>query len=331
MAGYEPPSGATTVPNPRLLSDIPQELAVHYIASICAFIHYDFLVAPRSGLRSRIIPLVTQVCFPMLPVVCQCINLVKLVRCVVQQHPRIANLRHAIAGTFGQRTGVYPSSYSTLQEHHLLDVDEDEIEAKILPYCSVRYLLRTALLLATMIVLGLYIAVYNSRLGIRYHGATYVGVLGLDHRMGWMAIGSFVAVLFSVPLHLINTQWTVRQKAALPGSTSQGYREAIVAAAVAAMIQDLLLAFTNRPSTLEFLCLRTAFCLPTVCAVAVFALAYRFRRLVPRRIVTTAIFLWLLAIATLQLMYDIEEITEIHGEVYHPWNYRWAVKTPPWR
>ncbi|KAI4138935.1 MAG: hypothetical protein L6R39_006542 [Caloplaca ligustica] len=224
-----------------------------------------------------------------------------------------------------------PSSEDMVQEYHLLDVDKDHIEAKILPYCSVRYALRTWLLLATMLTVGFHVAFYIGRLNIRYHGATYVAVLGLDHRMGWLAIGSFAATILSLPMHLVNTQWRVRSKADLPTSSSQGYRVIVLAAVFAAIVQDILLTLTNRLSAFGVFGLRRTLDLRFLCACLALVIAFKFRRWVPRSATTVVVFAWLLLVAMLQLVYDIKEVMEIHGELYHPWNYRWAVKTPPWR
>lgn len=60
----------------------------------------------------------------------------------------------------------------------------------------------------------------------------------------------------------------------------------------------------------------------------VLGLVYRFRRSVPRIVISTMVQLWLVLVAILQLAYDIKEVAEIQRGVCLPWNYRWAVKAP---
>ncbi|KAI4175953.1 MAG: hypothetical protein LQ346_007967 [Caloplaca aetnensis] len=324
MIVYEPPAGATSVPNPRHLSDFPAQLVLHYILSCYAFLQYSSLVLPAAGWQTRAVHLVALLCFPLLPLVYQCINFIKIARCLVQQRPRIASLRHAVAGTSGARART---SERMLSDRHILDIDHDDMKAEVLPYCSVRYLLKSIFLPVITLIVGLHVTFYLSRLQMRYHGATYVATLGLDHRMGWLAIGSLAAAMFSIPLHLMNTQWCVRLTARI---RPHSYDEVMVALIVAAVAQDVLLGLTNRPSTLAILFLRMKLDLPTLCVFSMFALAFRFRRLLHGRVVIVAVSCWLFSVVMLQLVYDILEIREIRAGVYHPWNYRWAVKNPHW-
>ncbi len=324
MVVYEPPPGATSVPNPRHLSDFPAQVVLHYIISCCAFLQYSFLVFPAAARRTRAVHLVALLCFPILPLIYQSINFLKIVRCLVQQRPRVASLRHAVAGTSGARART---SNGVCYGSHILDVDQDDAEARILPYYTVRYLLRGLVLPLVTLIAGLRVTFYLSRLQMRYHGATYVATLGLDHRMGWLAIGSFAATMFSIPLHLINTQWSIRPTTRM---SSHSYDEVIVAVIVAAVAQDGLLALTNRPSTLAVLLLRMKLDLQTLCVFSMFALVYRFRRVFNGRVVIVAVSCWLFSVMMLQLVYDVLEIREIQAGVYHPWNYRWAVKSPHW-
>lgn len=110
----------------------------------------------------------------------------------------------------------------------------------------------------------------------------------------------------------------------------RGYEEVIAAVIVAVLAQDVLLALTNRPSTFGYLLLRMKMDLPTLCVFSVSALAYGFRRSIPRRMIFGAVSCWMLFVVIVQLVYDIKEIREIQAGVYHPWNYRWAVKNPHW-
>lgn len=329
MAEYTPPPGSTVVSNHRLLSDFPSQLALHYLISSIIFIQYCLLVSPAAGWRARSIQLIALLCFPISPLVYQSINWIKLLKLLVQQRPRVSSLRHGVAGISGQRNSTLPNSNVALGGHHLLDVDRDAIEATILPYYSLRYYARAVLLYVGLITVGLHVDFYIGRLRVRYHGATYVAALGLDHRMGWLAMGSCAAAMFSIPIHLMNTQWTLRSKETLP--TADKYAEDVMCVIVAAGVQDTLLALTNRPSTLGLLGLQGSLGLQSLCAIMVLGLGYKFRRWVPGGVISTVVLLWLVLVAMVQLVYDTKEVAEIQRGVYRPWNYRWAVKAPPWR
>lgn len=153
----------------------------------------------------------------------------------------------------------------------------------------------------------LHVASYVRRLRVRYHGATYVAALGLDHRMGWLAMASLGSVMFSISMHVIDTRWTLRADA-MP--TVDKYLEGVIAVIIAPVVQDTLLDLTNRSSPMGILGL-------------VLGLVYRFRRSVPRRVISTMVLLWLVLVAILQLTYGIKEVAEIQRGVCRPWDYRW--------
>lgn len=93
-------------------------------------------------------------------------------------------------------------------------------------------------------------ASYVRRMRVRYHGATYVAALGLDHRIGWLAMGSLGSVMFPISMHVINTRWTLRADS-IP--TVDKYSEGVVAVIIAALVRDTLLDLTNRSSPMGIL------------------------------------------------------------------------------
>ena len=87
------------------------------------------------------------------------------------------------------------------------------------------------------------IRVYCFQLQITFHGATDVGALGLDHRLGWLAISTLVSTVMTVPMHMINYRWII-----MP-NTSRGFLKVGVVVVIAVLMQDVLGVVINQPST----------------------------------------------------------------------------------
>ena len=81
------------------------------------------------------------------------------------------------------------------------------------------------------------------QLQITFHGATDVGALGLDQRLGWLAISILVPTVMTVPMHMINYRWII-----MPNTSRGLLKVGVVVVVIAVLMQDVLGVVTNRPS-----------------------------------------------------------------------------------
>ena len=248
-------------------------------------------------------------------------------------------MKFTIAGACGMRSEFTRDSNGTLQPFHILDVNPNGLDAEQQPCTTLPYLARTALLVANAAVLGLSVGAYIERLKVRYHSASYVAALGLDHRMGWLAIGALATTLVSLPIQLINTRWRVRTN--VNDEASKRWPELAWVALIAASIQDVLQHLTNRPlflfvSGVLWLHRNSRRILGRFVIVywalnlAILAFIIRKVRWRRDRIFYLLGILCVVMVPIVQLVYDIKEVLNIRDEKYEPWNYRWAVNDPPW-
>ncbi len=345
---YQPPTGATDIPDPRSLSDLPRKIAAHYFFAVIAYSHYLSLTSRSHRYTQETIQGIAFVFFPMLPIVQLCNNGIKLLLFAVQKRLRNSDSPCMVSALFGMRTGIIQSPEDTElqygyqstegqdlidhgeQSFPLLDIDRDDLVAKTDDFWTYRYLFSTVTLLGNMTVSGLSVAAYFRRVNQKFKLASYVATLGFDHRVGWLAIGGCAATIMSIPIQLINRSWSVSSRATFP-ETSPIW-EIANQIAVAAFVQDQLQSITNRPSTFRvfrrYLVFRIELVFFWIIVIPAFAINYR-RRL-PRKLLYILGFFWLVTVGVVQLVSDVLEIKHIQSGELEEYNYRWAVNDPKW-
>jgi hypothetical protein len=355
MYQYTPPSGGLDVDNPRSLSDFPGELAASYFFALTAYAQYLSLTSGSQRYHLEGIQVIVFLFFPFLPIIQLFTSILKLVSCLVRRRAEIWNVRYLIAGLFGMRANCETGQKDSFC---LLDIESKSLKTETQDYTNFRYLGRLLLLLGYGVISGLSVAAYVRRLGITFMRAKYVGALGLDHRMGWMAIGGLTATILSLPIHAINTHWRVSPRpprhsasrevrdpttdtiyVGTDGSqaqdaapTSNRAVELSIETVIAALVQDQLQGITNHPSTYRIFRshLFSRFKQILFWIIVIPPLVMKYRKAIPRLMLPLLGLFWLLSVAGLQLSYDIEEVKDISAGVYKPWNYRWAVNDLPW-
>ncbi|KAI4212982.1 MAG: hypothetical protein LQ351_004326 [Letrouitia transgressa] len=331
MSDYQPPAGGTDVgSHPRSLSDFPRQLAACYFFSTAAYANLLSLtsVSPKYWLEA--LQVLAFAFFPMLSVVQLCSNSIKAIKHVVSKRFSSLDVKYIIAGAIGMRTNLVTTAADQSQSYHILDVIPAELARHSRPAFSFQLMGRMALAIGNVILSGLGIAAYKKRLNATYHGATFVAALGFDHRMAWLAIGAMVAALSSIPVLCINAHWDTRYREI--SASSNRVFELYWTISIAALIQDVLQQLTNHPSSFQILG-EYLFCRVELVffwlLIPPIAL-YHYRRRIPISLVATVGMLWAVSVAIIQLIYDILEVVDLENEEYRPWNYRWALKDPPW-
>lgn len=352
---YMPPKGGLDVADPRSLSDFPRKLAAHYFFALAAYAHYLSLSSESQCYKLEGIQLLVFLFFPFLPIIQLLNNFFKLVSCVVEKRAKQRDVRYLVAGLCGVRTECETDQKDSF---NLLDIERKHLRAGVQDYTSLKYRVRLVLLLGNGLVIGLSLAAYVHRLGTTFRSAKYVGALGLDHRMGWMTIGGLTAVVLSLLIHALNTHWRLGPNVLthsisheIDDPTSDSIHddggelepqpvapifsravELSIETAIAALIQDQVQGMTNHPSTYRILRRYFLFRVELVFfwIIMIPWAAMRYRRAFPRLMLPSLGFFGLLLVAGLQLVYDIKEANDISDGEYEPWNYRWAVKDPPW-
>jgi hypothetical protein len=181
---------------------------------------------------------------------------------------------------------------------------------------------------------------------MRSGAAIYVSVLGLDHRLGWVAFGGSTSTLVSFVLHTSNTEWTYQPcaGAAVPDVASN--LETLMEIIGAAIVQETLIAITGRitPFVLisRILARHALFIFLSAAILTVILLNYRKklalmisnpnRRL--QKSLRTLFWLWIIGhvtlLALIQVFVDIDEIADLKLGWLYPWNHRWQEPSPPW-
>lgn len=332
---YEPPPGGTTYgTHHRGVADVVFRVIIGHAIAIIAFAHYLFLSHPRrSRYRLEFIHILLFVFFPFLPIVIQLTNIFRLLKLLVRWPSQGISKSYVVGGLFGMRIDPGPSINGKSEPCHLLDLEPNRVDARPQLRNSASYRIKACVLLLTTFASWLGIRAYYQRLHITFHTATYVGALGLDHRIGWLAINTFVLTMVTIPVHAINIKWENKPKA----TTYRGLTELEFTIFVAALIQDILGIVTNHPSAFNvmvepFLIFASMSDIGAFAAVVVFAIVsigghlITVRRAIP--VVAVLVMMWILLVAISQVVWDVAEFRDVVAGRYQPWNYRYAVRDP---
>lgn len=336
---YEPPPGGTTYgSHHRGVADVVFRVIIGHAIAIIAFAHYLFLSnSRRSRYRLEFIHILLFVFFPFLPIAIHFTNIFRLLKLLVRWPSQGISKSYIIGGLFGMRTDLDSSINGKSEPCHLLDLEPNRVDARPQIRSSASYLTKACVLLLTTFASWLGIRAYYQRLHITFHTATYVGALGLDHRIGWLAINTFVLTMMTIPLHAINIRWEVTPNARI--TTYRGLMELGFTILVAALIQDILGIITNHPNAFSvmvepFLIFISRPDIGAFAAVVVFAIVsigghfITVRRAMP--VVAVLVMMWIFLVAISQVVWDVAEFRDVVAGRYQPWNYRWAVRDPPW-
>lgn len=345
MSDYTPPPGGTDYgSHPRGSVDLLIAVVVGFLVAIAAYLYYLLLLRPKScPSRLETLQITAFLFFPFLPIVLQCIRLVVGMIKITMRYPASISRNNVVAELLGPSGSSGSPVHEKAGSHHLLDLENNESDHTPAQPRRIPTSLKTRFLILGITALSSWLAVraYYRRLHITYHTATYVGALGLDHRVGWLAINTLILTLMTLSLHvlLLSTRDEILPKA---GNTLPSHAPIELGAAIliAALIQDILGAATNHSSALSLMLKPCAIFtsrsdLGAFAAVVVFALVSLGGQYIPWRKVMPLlgglVSMWVVLVATSQLVGDVRELRDVVAGRYRPWNYRWAVRDPPWR
>ena len=194
----------------------------------------------------------------------------------------------------------------------------------------------------TAIVLSTAFAGYRTRLSMNFHGATYVGNLGLDHRNGWTAVSGLVACGLSVAVLFLRTGLFRSSREPSPGDQGQCYGQGdgkqaqdaegrawrttwrpLAEAGIAALLQQQP-QLGKPPHSLRGLSIN-AMPMPFLGAGLGCLIYWRLGWRDPP-LPKMAVGIFVILTALLQAGWDIQELWNVlHGRV-EEYNYRWAVR-----
>ncbi|MCJ1444277.1 MAG: hypothetical protein MMC23_004778 [Stictis urceolatum] len=331
MAPYEPPPYSTALPHPRTPPDILlRTLAVQLFAST-SYYHLLALLSFRKPHGAPLHPLLV-LAFLLMPELLP-LQLGFWILPILLSSPwRAMVARRLRALPFELGGGVAGGE----------------------PVRSRRLLMHAVFAVLNALPLAAVLGAYRQRLGMKFHAATYVGNLGLDHRNGWAAAGGTVAAVLSVfvaaGLAVVVALGEARRdeggggangsaetggdvrgregkdggaKIWLLGGVGEIDWPALSEVVYTALIHQILLALTNH--LVPVMVLLRAWYL----WLLVIWLAYwlHTKRGISREVLglgaAVAFVAWT---AGVQLWGDVIELWRCaHGQV-EPWNYRWGVK-----
>jgi len=282
--------------------------------------------------------------FPALPVVQFVNNALKAIFLILTG--TAGNLQYFLAATCGKY--VFEVSQASGQNPfraRLIHVPFQDLSSETYPYLDGRWLGRFLLIFANLTPVTLSLVNYFQRLCIRAGEATYVGSVGLDHRLGWVAFGGMFSTVGTLMLHLVNPKWSYNPP---PLATVDPDRELGVFLEImaAAWCQELLILITGRITPVillqRLLGQHAKLVFVTVALIGLLFINYQRHIAIvfsnpASRLRKSSLFgsvvllvLYCSAIAFLQLFVDVEEIADIRMGWVYPWNYRWQMPNPSW-
>ncbi|KAI9652541.1 MAG: hypothetical protein M1831_006732 [Alyxoria varia] len=370
----------------RSLKDVlAKNLPTILTLAVTAYAHLLSKTSNSKRFVAEAIQVVAFVFFPTLPLV----QLLNNVRKALLQHVRKDMPRPMLpfftSGVYGQyvvdpgdkidRLPAADPEGTTGHRVRLGDVDRDAVvgERNRVSFRSSRWPGRLVLILVNLTLLALTVGAYIKRsefqddaecgVSSRRHilKRTSLAALGMDHRLGWLAIGGLVSTVLTLAAHINNRSWEYSPFAALTGGRDQGddlwrcyapwEAEVILEIVTAAVAQDLQAVFAMRASLLEliwrvhfhevgdFISEHWLLSLFVLCLLywarvsdrlAAFWSDPRKRRRVLQLVLYGLGGGVCLFVAWLELLDDITELVEVgHGSIYCL-NYMWKRKDPGW-
>lgn len=328
---YVPPPGSVDLPNPRTITGIAiYTLAIHFLA-VVAYIHLGTILSWSPSHRKIIVLTITFALFPELILVSLATQVTKtlgkLPAAIRRQSPA-TYLLSTILGTHAQLPLDLQGRKGSSRP--ISDFDPTDVKRKDEPY-TVKWALRFTFILINSLPLALNILAYKHRLQMRYHSATYVANLGLDHRNGWVAIGGLVATTMSAIASLLRTRWvhSTPENASLPSKpliAIHPLTETSIQICLASIVHVILVRKTNGDV------FAVGFPLWTygVCLLAAVALIgyWRASKRPPsaRAMFGGLLLVWVFGIALLQMRADGRELWDVGQGRVKAGNYRWKVQ-----
>ena len=344
MQVYVPPAGGTQYgSHPRK----PSEALLGLFLSTFLAITSCLINAPVSRPSARKVALLSILAallffFQFLPICTLCLNIAGIVFRCIRRDVRYRPNKKLIDDLLDIR-GIIEArqdAFSSLPFHSLGWAPGDQTNESQ-PIFSLSFIKKCIILLVVIVLSQMQWDIYLRRLHITYHGATYVALLGFDHRSGWLAINAHVTSSVALLVHLLNIRWDF-QPAVFLHPTEDKQVTMWLGLVVAAIVQDVLGKATNHSSVLHGIAtmIISASCWPKsiiLCLICCVLMLITGRNYVPKRtgiIATAAVGLTLLVfVGASQLSIDTMELKDVITGRYYPWNYRWAVNVryrSPW-
>lgn len=336
-SGYQPPNGGLYFTNPRTINDIIFRSLVIRACSIYAHVHLLHLLSCSNRLYLALFA-IASTAYPEMILVQLAYNAMRTMILILQRFPTPANVdsrRYYLATLIGADL----SSSSTTPA--LVDAGVSKVEVQLrsharIPWSIFIWALNLMPLLVTL-------AGYSQRLGIKYHVATFVGNLGLDHGNAWAAISGSTASVMSLVAILLNSTWSSKGEDSFEvdeiirkdGSYVERARyqhltfsQLLAQTLVAALIHHIPLLATNHFALFIHVWQDVwTLSLPLSWALIWYLYGRLFKKGYSLRKFTIEIGVQLvLAPAVIQILSDGNELFNVAHHRVERYNYRWAVK-----
>lgn len=344
---YRAPPDAAKVEHPRSSSDLLNYLifTVYFFAAV-AYAHLLHTTSKSERYIHEFLQFVAFMLLPGLPVV-QLVN--KLVQ-VVFRTAGPGNFRYHASGVCGEY--VFERRDTSTYKERLVDLSIHELEQRNGSYCSCQFLGRLVAILINLGLVAARVAAYIRRLRTMLpgpgHHDFYIAATGLDHRLGWVAIGGMASTLVTLLRHLLNVEWSIDPNLHMPRRSNFDWKlEVWLEIMAAAVAQNMLLKLTNRITAHTFLnrfwrTLDGKYLFTALAFISAYCLQYRhalWNRLQSRStglrktlkiacMVFTAVYIAL--VAFVQVFADVEELADLRLGWTFEWNYLWKAPDPSW-
>ena len=172
---YRPPNGSQDIPHPRTISDIAFRSVVINVSAFLAYYHLTRILEYRKQhwQRYSVARFFLLLCAILLP------ELVPIQLCSWLIQDRVF------------RSWMPKRSGSTIKDSR----ETVDGPRQKLPRWVVKHIVLT---IANLVPICAALRGYKERLLMRYHEATFVGALNIDHRNGWAAVAGLVAGIASI-------------------------------------------------------------------------------------------------------------------------------------
>lgn len=338
---YEHPFNGTVVDQTRDTSEFLRNSVAVYVFAITTYAHFLSLTRSSRFWTLEALEVFVFACFPALPLVQSIYHAHEIIFKILAK--RGGGFRYYFAAWLGFYAQTVDNSTlanpSLPRVFQLIDVGHQDLRQASAPtlqsFKSWQQIGRLAAIIASFIVSLLSSIGYIRRLLITHNNNTYVAALGIDHRLGWLELGSLWTCVLSLFAMLMGKGWQITnsypQNYCLATSSKMTMALYII---FAKLVQVLLVLFTThilmRPKSFTnylFWLHQLGLVSDILGVLNNICKAYGFWKMGPNdSFLLLPLSLSMLPFPMLQAMSDYTEVKEIKANILRPWNYRWMEK-----
>ena len=310
--------------NPRSITDILlRSLAIH-VFSICAYAQLRALQSWNTSRGLHLLYIAAFTLFPETILVQLVYNIVYALLSRLRSASEDTSTSYLISGLLGAQVATQETPDTS---QSISGIDPQGLRDEFVPRDST-WTCHLLFAILNIIPLTANIYAYIERFKIGYWAASDVGNLGFDHRTAWIAIGGTLSATFSILILLQQRKWYLNAMSTRPqrvcsdiGTIRKTFSNQISTAAV---IHTFLLVKTHHADgNLRYLTILTLFMF-FISRSMIWSARSRHSWLEFAVMFTTIVLV--MNNVAMQLIVDINELSNVANGQVEAYNYRWKVK-----